>query len=283
MLLIQTPTWVILLGVLLLVSAMTEAGFRAGRRCEEQDRTDVGLSASGAIKGAIVGLGGLVLAFSYGMALGRYDLRTQVVVREAQAMGTCWHMAELLPSAERERAKGALRSAAEARLRLFHEGDDPASYRSIASQIDRHTDEVWRAAAAAFAGAEEPLRLMPMLNAADAVSSREKERSSAVQDRVPAALLGLLVLSVAVTGFLMGHSSGQLGRRQWTLWLTLILLMVCVLTAVIDLDRPNRGLITVNHGPLERLLATMSEAGSDSAAHTAEGGATTAPAPSRRE
>lgn len=254
------PTWLILVGVLILVGAATEAGFRLGRRCEDADRTDVGLSAGGAIKGASLALSGLVLAFSYGMALARYDLRTQVVVREAQALSTCWSMSGLLPPEQRAQAAGMLRSLIEARLRLFHDGASPGAYAALMAEVDDHVRTLRGFATAEFASAAEPVRLLRFLDAANDVSSMETEREWAVQNRVPGSLLVLLLLSVGVTGLLTGHSSGQAGRRQWLLWIPLSVLMVSVLAMVIDLDRPSRGLIWVSHAPLERLLIGLDRA-----------------------
>lgn len=260
-----TPMWLIPVGVLVLIIVATEAGFRCGRSCEDWDRTEVAREASGAIKGAILGLGGLVLAFSYGMALARYDARTQIVVREAQALGACREMADLLPEPDRGRLLSAVRSAVEARLRLFRESTDRGTYRRISAEIDSAVGTLWDIASAAFAREEKPERLSRLLEAASRASSTEKERAAAVRNQMPAALLVLLVLSVMVTGFLMGHSSGQVGRRNWILWDALVLLMVLVFSAVVDLDQPNRGLIRVDHRPLEQLLESMDRHGAPAA------------------
>lgn len=255
------PMWLIPVGVLALILLATEAGFRWGRRCGDSERTEASREASAAIKGAILGLEGLVLAFSYGMALARYEARTQVVVREAQALGTCREMADLLPEPERERALSAVRSVVDARLRLFRASAGQGVYRRISAEVDSGLNALWRTVSAAFAREEQPERLSRVLEAASAASSMEKERASAVRNQMPGALLVLLVLSVAVTGFMMGHSSGLVGRRHWVLWDALVLLMVLVFTTIVDLDQPNRGLIRVDHRPLERLLEAMDRPG----------------------
>ena len=69
----------------------------------------------------------------------------------------------------------------------------------------------------------------------------------------------LLLASVLVSGLLLGHSSGQAGRRHVGLWLASNLIFALVMYVVLDFDRPRRGLIRVDQTPLVELESTIQE------------------------
>jgi hypothetical protein len=75
-----------------------EVGFRAGRRHGRRvgDREP----QVGTIQGALLGLLALLLGFSFAMAQSRYDTRRALVVDEANAIGTTYLRAQLLPKPE---------------------------------------------------------------------------------------------------------------------------------------------------------------------------------------
>jgi hypothetical protein len=65
---------------------------------------------------------------------------------------------------------------------------------------------------------------------------------------------------VLVSGLLLGHSSGQAGRRHAGLWVASNLILALVLFVVLDFDRPRRGLIRVDQRPLIELNAAIGDA-----------------------
>jgi hypothetical protein len=79
------------------VLVLLEIGRRIGVRqlAEEGETASKGL---GAIEGAIFGLLGLILAFSFSGALTRFDARRHLVVEEANDIGTAWLRVALLPA-----------------------------------------------------------------------------------------------------------------------------------------------------------------------------------------
>ena len=75
-----------------------------GRRLRRHHRLRHGDSAGegvGAIEGAVFGLMGLLLAFTFSGAASRFEGRRQLIVDEANAIGTAYLRLDLLPSAPR--------------------------------------------------------------------------------------------------------------------------------------------------------------------------------------
>jgi hypothetical protein len=250
------PTWMVaaVFGVLLLLA--TELGFRLGKATARRENADA-KSAGGVVKNAVLALAGLVLAFSYAMAAGRYDLRNQVLLREANGLGTCWLRTDFLPEAPRERSRVIMREFVDTRLRLFDTALEPGRYAAENKELDRLGGELWRLVSDEFNKAEQPFKLALLVAAVNEVIDANGARAAAIHNRVPPPVTMLLLMCVTFSLFLTGHSSGMAGHRQWLLWCVMIILMVAVFTLAEDLDRPRRGLIQLNHAPLIELRASM--------------------------
>jgi hypothetical protein len=91
----RIPEWLLLLLAASLFLATVAVGERRGRA--RRDAVDgPARSHIGVLQGAVLGLVGLLLAFSFSMAVGRYETRRNLVLAEANAIGTTWLRAGLL-------------------------------------------------------------------------------------------------------------------------------------------------------------------------------------------
>src|SRR3954466_7885873 len=88
--------WIFVLVVGLVVLAASELGLRTGFRLHAK-HDEARKSQLSGVQGAVFGLLGLLLGFTFAMAVGRHDARRTMVVQEANAIGTAWLRAGLLP------------------------------------------------------------------------------------------------------------------------------------------------------------------------------------------
>ena len=95
----------------------SDAGFRLGRkkRAKAGDRAK---SELGAVEGGILALLGLLLGFTMSMAVARFEVRKQLVLEEANAIGTSYLRTRLLPAPESTEIAGLLREYVALRLQL---------------------------------------------------------------------------------------------------------------------------------------------------------------------
>jgi hypothetical protein len=85
-------------GLFLGMLACLEIGYRIGRRAAPTDPNAYeGLSA---IEAAIFALLGLLLGFAFAGAVSRLDARRQLIVQEANAIGTAYLRLDLLPPSD---------------------------------------------------------------------------------------------------------------------------------------------------------------------------------------
>jgi hypothetical protein len=82
-------------------------------------------------------------------------------------------------------------------------------------------------------------------------------RIKALENRLPDAVIYLVFMVAIVTIGFVGYGRGLVGRRHFVSTAITAALVVLVLTIILDLDRPRRGLITVSQSSLERLQEVL--------------------------
>ena len=117
---IFTSQWVVFLVVTLLLLALAETGFRFGTSARRRN-PDAAESHSGSVQGAVLGLLGLLLGFSFAMAVGRYETRRSLAVDEANSIGTTWLRADFLAGQREIEVKNLLRDYTGLRLKATRE------------------------------------------------------------------------------------------------------------------------------------------------------------------
>jgi hypothetical protein len=234
-------------GLLVIVFAALEAGFRRGRRVGRRPNDD---GQVGAVQGAVLGLLGLLLAFSFAGAGGRFLERQDQIVMEANAIGTAYLRADLLDEPHRSELRAALQAYTEQRLRMsntLRAGPAPAAL----EEVDRFHARIWQAA---VAGVEAtPAVTLAVLNPVNEVIDRHSLRLAASRKHIPGLVMALLILSSMIAIAAMGYGCGLGDTRRVTLTGSLAVLIAMALWITIDLDHPRAGLIQLSDRPLESL------------------------------
>ena len=225
-----------------------EAGFRLGRRALDRDADT--LSQIGTIQGAILGTLGLLLAFSFAAAGTRFIERQDLIVQEANAIGTAWLRAALLDEPHRSELRQTLESYTAHRIAVFAGnagGLDPGKL----DEVDPLHARIW---SAALAGVEQrPAATLAVLPPVNEVIDLHSTRLAAANKHIPYLVLALLVACSALALGVMGYGCGVAGRLRAPLTYSLAFLIGTALWVTIDLDYPRRGVIRLNDAPLEAL------------------------------
>ena len=95
-----------------------EIGFRIGLASSKRNN-ELAYEGTGTIDAAVFALLGLLLGFSFAGAMSRFDARRQLIVNEANTIGTAYLRVDLLPAAEQSEVRALFREYLDARLRAF--------------------------------------------------------------------------------------------------------------------------------------------------------------------
>jgi len=203
---------------------------------------------------AALALVGLLLAFTFAMAIGKHDQRRTLFVADTNAIGDFYTCASLLPEPTRAKLQGVIREYAEMRLAAGLRPEGEEDFERLLQQSERlHAEMTALVSQAVNAGT--PVAV-PLVNTLNNLTSSHAARIAAHRDRLPVSILGLLFIAAAVSAALLGRQPAATSGARVSLW-AYILIVTLVVYVILDLNQPHRGLITVSQEPLERLIATM--------------------------
>jgi hypothetical protein len=206
---------------------------------------------------ASLALLGLLLAFTFGISIGKHDQRRLAVVADSNAIGDFYTCATLLREPTRTKLQGVIREYTELRLRLAREQiDDSVLERALVRFQQMHAQMTDLVGQALTEGTPIAVSLTNTLNE---VTSNHAARLAAIHDRLPVSIVVLLLVSSVVTTLLIGREQGFSPSIEVTGTLCFILLVCLAVYVTLDLNQPERGIIVVSQEPLERLLSSMAK------------------------
>jgi hypothetical protein len=248
--------WVVAAVALTALVASAEAGRRVGLRAHgagaESDRQRIAM-----FEGALLGLLSLMIGFTFSLALNRFESRKSIVLAEANAIGTVALRAKLLPAPLADSARHLAKAYAQQRMAL---GVAPyasaARDSSIAASV--HLQELlWTQAAAASALDPRSVAAGQFVAGLNDLIDEHEIRVTADRNHVPQAVLILLyAIAIVAMGF-AGFTGGVAGAHRREPALIMAVVVVAVITLIMDLDRPRRGLVTVSQQPMADLIAGL--------------------------
>jgi hypothetical protein len=250
----RLSSWELALIILAVVGTATFAGFVIGRYLREHSATL--REPFGVLQAALLGVVGLILAFGLTLAVGRYEARRAATVTEANAIGTTYLRAQLIAEPARSQSLELLRRYTTLAISIAHEVPNSPSMRHTTAAQGVLQRRLWRLAGQSIATA--PLASAPRLyvDSLNSTIDDQSARLSALNNRVPGAVLGLEVIGAAVALALLALHISILGRGLVAM-MAAAGLMTLLLLVTFDLDRPARGLIKVPATPLVSVRASM--------------------------
>jgi hypothetical protein len=247
----------VLFAVILAIAS--EAGFRLGRKAESR-ATGKATPQLGAIQGGVLALLGLLLGFTMSMAVARFDVRKQLVLEEANAIGTSFLRTRLLPDPERTEIANLLREYVNIRLQYANIRGDLDRLQVNRAQAVLLQNEIWARAVAYGLKDPNPVKTGLLLQSLNQVIDLESARWMALQNEVPQAVIYVNCIVALSAAILVGYAFGFDGRRQVFATSMLALVITVVLGVIVDLDRSRQGFIQVSQQPLidlQRQLLTL--------------------------
>lgn len=236
-------------GIFAAMVVALEVGFRLGRKMHRSD-PDAGLTEIGVIQAAMLGLLGLLLAFSFAAAGSRFLERQDLITKEANAIGTSYLRAELLSEPHRTDLRRALKEYTEHRIAASARriaAWDPASL----TEVERLHERMWNSAREGVAGNPElGLLVLPPIN--DTIDLHAT-RVGAARKHIPSLVMLLLVACSLLSIAVIGYGCGLENRRRWPMTLSLAIVIGFALCITIDLDYPRAGLLRLSDQPLQDL------------------------------
>jgi hypothetical protein len=235
--------------ILLWLAALLGAALGRKWRLEDDRRDDFGL-----VLGATLTLLGLIIGFTFSLAINRYDQRKNYEEAEANAIGTEYVRADLLPPPYATQVTGLLERYLDQRI-AFYETRDDRELQQIDSATAGLQNELWLAVRAPASARPTPVNALVLSGMNDVLNSQGYTQA-AWWNRIPTSAWALMILIAVCCNVLIGYSSRP-SSRQAVLLLTLPLLGSVAFLLIADLDSPRRGLIHVQPQNLVSLADSL--------------------------
>jgi hypothetical protein len=237
----------VLFAILLLAGMVgfLEIGRRIGIRRVAVDAEGV-REGAGAVEGAVFGLLGLLLAFTFSGAASRFDERRHLIVQEANAIGTAYLRLDLLPAQEQPPLRDLFRRYLDSRLAAYRKLPDLKAAMVELNHSTQLQREIWtRAVAASESEAARSARmlLIPALNEMFDITTT---RTAARKMHPPAIIFVMLSTLSLVGSLLAGYGMARAKTRGWFHIFGFAIIMSVAVYVIIDLEFPRAGFIRVD-------------------------------------
>jgi hypothetical protein len=206
------------------------------------------------VRAATLTLLGLIIGFSFSMAISRYDLRKNYEEAEANAIGTEYVRAGLLPAADGTTVRTLLRKYLDQRV-LFYTTRDTQQLRQINADTAKLQADLWAALQGPAATTPNPVVALALAGMNDVLNSQGYTQA-AWWNRIPRAAWGLMVTIATWSSVLIGYGTRS-NIREPILLLVLPLVVSISLFFIADLDSPRGGVILVSPQNLVSLIESL--------------------------
>jgi hypothetical protein len=224
--------------VLLCLSAQIGAHIRRIHGAPgEDERQDLSI-----ILTASLTLLGLVIGFSFSMAITRYDQRKNYEEVEANSIGTEYFRATLLPSHEATTTRRLLSAYLNQRISFYTTGD-AAQLEQIGAETIRLQAELWSVVTAVAALQPTAISALSVSGLNDVFNSQGYTQA-AWWNRIPESAWGLMGAMAICCNLLFGYTARH-AQRRYKFLLILPLIVAISFSMICDLDSPRGGVIKV--------------------------------------
>ncbi len=236
---------------------LLEVGRRIGvqRIARDPDGARVG---AGAVEGAVFGLLGLLVAFTFSGAVMRFDARRQLIIEEANSIGTAYLRVDLLPASVQPAARDLFRKYLDSRLTTYRHWQDVAGAREELGRSTKLQGEIWRQAVTASrspdAHPDAAKLLLPALNEMIDITTT---RTMATQVHPPQIIFVMLFGLALASSLLAGYGMAGGKKRSWVHMFGFALATAAAVYVILDIEYPRLGLIRVD--AFDRVLVELLE------------------------
>ena len=240
----QIPAWVIATAIFILILYANWLGFHYRKKLSERKPEDIPENL-GTLEGSLLGLMALMLAFSFGMGATKFESRRSLAVHEANAIGAAILRLDMYPENVRKDFEPDFDKYIDSRMAYYNANFHDADRNAALKETDEIFERMWKRATLLSrdpANLASTQQMIPKLTEmTDLVVEREAQREA----RIPTLILAMLLLLTVVSAFMSGYSH-KAKKRNLIMIGSFALMTTFTIYTVMELDRPQRGMITID-------------------------------------
>ena len=244
-LLYQTPAEIIVLLLFIAMLIFYWIGYKIHQYQIKKNTESAKTESLGTIEGSLLGLLALLLSFTFNMADSRYNARRQVIIEEANDIGTAILRCDLYSDSIRNNLRADFKQYVGTRIAYYNAGTDDKKIDIELKKASEISQEIWKTVMLESKQKESLIRSQQMIpalnNMIDIVTTRDAIKNATI----PNTILYLLFLLILISSLLIGYSI-NIKRIKYISLLGFTCMTILTVYIILDLDRPRRGIINVD-------------------------------------
>jgi hypothetical protein len=239
----ELVTLVLLAAFFLGMLGIAAVGHRHGRRRVSAIGEEAG-QGTGVVEAALFALLGLLIAFTFATAYSRLNVRRDLVVQEANAIGTAYLRLDLLAPEAKAPLRAKFKDYIASRRAFWQELTDvPAAKRELA-RAGELQNQIWTSAVAATEG-NQPARmlLLPALNAMIDITTT---RLSEIRAHPPPIVFVMLFALALLCAWAIGYAMAKACSPNWLHVAGYAAIVTLTIYVILDIEYPRYGLVRLD-------------------------------------
>ena len=216
------------------LAARFGVALRRRRPLSDDEKGDFGV-----VQAATLTLLALIIGFSFSMATSRYDLRKSYEEAEANAIGTEWVRAGLLPATDGARVRAQFRRYMDLRI-AFYLTRSADKLQQISTDTAQLQNDMWNAVQTPALQQPTPVTALVVSGMNDVLNSQGYTQA-AWWNRIPISAWVLLIVTAICCNVLIGYG----GRARDLLLIVFPIVVSISFLLIADIDAPRGGLIRI--------------------------------------
>lgn len=230
------------------------AWFGAAVLSRQRDPTEDIQDDYGTILAATLTLLGLIIGFTFSMAVTRYDQRKNLEEEEANAIGTAYVRADLLPTADAARVRALLKEYLDVRIE-FYETREPQRLPDIAVRRAKLQADLWTTVQRAATAQPSPVIALAVSGMNDVINAQGYTQA-AWWNRIPPAAWLLMIVIAVCSNVLIGYGAHRTRARRLLLFVLPVVVSISFFL-IADIDSPRGGVIHVLPQNMKSLVESL--------------------------
>lgn len=247
--------WELYIGMIVILLITFEIGYQLTKYSSLSNEKQ-GFNFTSPMVGGLLGMLAFVLAITFGMAAGQHNERKLNVLEEANAIGTAYLRADLLSEPNQQIVKKLLKEYVDIRVNIIGETDR----KTVKATLDRSNEInnlVWSEVSSAVKKEPHVYSGTVIESINNMIDMNQKRIIGAIYNRIPESFWLIFLAISGLTMITMGFQARISKARRMIAVLPLIIAFTTLAEVIIDLDRPQQGLIKVGQEAMLDLQKTM--------------------------
>ena len=219
----------------------------------DQQETKGGVSS---LLGALFGLWGFLLAFTFSNSSARFDSVRAIMVDESNAVRNTFLRTQTFPDSIGNDLRVDLKIYLEARIAYYHDISDPVKFNQAKENARTAGTRLWTKTVEASSLPNMGLVCSNMYNSLTVMFDLAAKRDAILLSGIPELIIYMLLFLALAVSFIGGFTTVVINTKEWIVVGGFILLACIIIFLTLDLSRPMRGFIKPDAGEerIEKLL-----------------------------